>query len=191
MAAFREYHIPAGLVKIKRDEFRNLMQGNKSVNEYLYQFTELAHYAPADVDTDEKKQEAFIQGVNPDLKTHLSGRDYASFAVMINKAILVEKARNEEKRAFKRKIQEFRLQRQERNLRQRTFSTPTFRAPVSGQFKVQTSSPAHFGQTNSSFTKTQQQGVSQAASNTVRDNVRACYECGNPNHFRSNCPRLR
>jgi hypothetical protein len=52
---FRHYHIPAATMKRKADEFRELQQGNKSVEEYTYQFIELARYAPEEVDKDEKK----------------------------------------------------------------------------------------------------------------------------------------
>jgi hypothetical protein len=52
---FRRYYIPAATMKRKTDEFRELQQGNKSVEEYTYQFTELARYTPEEVDKDEKK----------------------------------------------------------------------------------------------------------------------------------------
>ena len=42
---FRRYHIPEATLKRKADEFRELRQGNKSVEEYTYQFIELARYA--------------------------------------------------------------------------------------------------------------------------------------------------
>jgi hypothetical protein len=38
-----------------------------SVNEYVTEFTQLSHYAPHEVDTDEKKQECFLNGLNDGL----------------------------------------------------------------------------------------------------------------------------
>jgi hypothetical protein len=35
-----------------------------SVNEYVTKFTQLSHYAWHEVDTDEKKQECFLNGLN-------------------------------------------------------------------------------------------------------------------------------
>jgi hypothetical protein len=35
---FRNYHIPAGLMKIKKNEFLSLKQGNMSVSEYRDKF---------------------------------------------------------------------------------------------------------------------------------------------------------
>jgi hypothetical protein len=46
---FRHYHIPAATMKRKPDDFRELTQGNKSMEEYTYQFMELARYAPEEV----------------------------------------------------------------------------------------------------------------------------------------------
>jgi hypothetical protein len=39
------------------------------VNEYITKFTQLSRYSPHEVDTDEKKQECFLNGLNDEL-TH-------------------------------------------------------------------------------------------------------------------------
>jgi hypothetical protein len=38
-----------------------------SLNEYITKFTKLSHYAPHDVDTYEKKQKCFLNGLNDGL----------------------------------------------------------------------------------------------------------------------------
>jgi hypothetical protein len=38
-----------------------------SVNEYVTKFTQLSHYAPHEVNTDEKKWECFLNGLNDGL----------------------------------------------------------------------------------------------------------------------------
>jgi hypothetical protein len=38
-----------------------------SANEYVTKFTQLSHYAPLEVDTDEKKRECFLNGLNDGL----------------------------------------------------------------------------------------------------------------------------
>jgi hypothetical protein len=43
------------MMKLKKKEFEDLKQGSMSVNVYVTRFTQLSHYAPDDVDTDEKK----------------------------------------------------------------------------------------------------------------------------------------
>jgi hypothetical protein len=52
---FRRYHIPTATMKRKADELRALQQGSMSVEQYTYQFMELARYALEEVDKDEKK----------------------------------------------------------------------------------------------------------------------------------------
>ena len=44
-------------MKLKKKEFLALKQGRHTVTEYLYEFNHLARYAPAEVATDEAKQE--------------------------------------------------------------------------------------------------------------------------------------
>jgi hypothetical protein len=46
-----------------------------SVNEYITKFTQLSHYAPHEVDTDEKKHECFLNGLNDGLTYALEARD--------------------------------------------------------------------------------------------------------------------
>jgi hypothetical protein len=59
---FRNYHIPAGLMKIKK-EFLSLKHGNMSISEYRDKFIQLSRYAPNEVADDERKQEHFIEGL--------------------------------------------------------------------------------------------------------------------------------
>jgi hypothetical protein len=89
---FRCYHIPAAAIKRKADKFRELRQGNKSVEEYTYQFIELARYAPEEVNKDEKKQDMFRKGLDAELKKLLSPCIYPDFNTLMNMAIITERA---------------------------------------------------------------------------------------------------
>ena len=51
-------------MKRKADEFCAMQQESMSVEEYTYQFMELARYAPEEVDKDEKKQDMFKKGLS-------------------------------------------------------------------------------------------------------------------------------
>ena len=88
--AFRRAHIPSGMVTLKKKEFRTLRQGNRTVNEYLHKFNQLARYALEDVATDEAKQERFLEGLNDDLSVRLIAQDYTDFQQLVNKAIRQE-----------------------------------------------------------------------------------------------------
>jgi hypothetical protein len=63
------------------------------VNEYVTKFTQLSHYAPHEVDTDEKKHECFLNGLNDGLAYALEARDFENFHGMVNKAIVLENHR--------------------------------------------------------------------------------------------------
>jgi hypothetical protein len=53
--AFRRAHVPAGVVALKKKEFRELKQDGRTVTEFLHEFNRLARYALEDVRTDEEK----------------------------------------------------------------------------------------------------------------------------------------
>jgi SET domain-containing protein len=60
--------VPHSTVKLKKKEFTDLKQGNMSVNEYLNSFIQLSRYAPDDINTDEKKQDMLLNGLNDDIQ---------------------------------------------------------------------------------------------------------------------------
>jgi hypothetical protein len=76
------------------------------VEEYTYQFIELARYAPEKVDKDSKKQEMFKKGLTPELRTLLTPQIYPDFNTLMNMATLTERAGAEEKKENKRKLME-------------------------------------------------------------------------------------
>ena len=65
-AAFRAHHVPQGVIKLKK-EFQDMKQGSMTMNEYVTKFTQLSYYAPNEVETDEKKQDYFLNGLNDGL----------------------------------------------------------------------------------------------------------------------------
>jgi hypothetical protein len=65
--AFRTAHISAGAMSLKKREFRNLLQGSRSVAQYVDEFSNLARYARDDVATDVAKQEKFLEVLNDEL----------------------------------------------------------------------------------------------------------------------------
>jgi hypothetical protein len=89
---FRNYHIPAGLMKIKK-EFLSLKQGNMSVSEYRDKFIQLSRYAPDEVVDDERKQEHFIEGLNGPLQYALVSHTFPSFQRLLDQALAIEHKR--------------------------------------------------------------------------------------------------
>jgi hypothetical protein len=77
-------------MKLKKKEFDDLKQGSMYVNEYLNPFIQLSRYTPDDINTDEKKQDMFLNGLNDDIQFQLLNTDYADFQHVVDKAIVIE-----------------------------------------------------------------------------------------------------
>jgi hypothetical protein len=91
-------------MKLKKKEFTNLRQGSMTVNEYLNSFIQLSRYATEDINTNEKKQDMFLEGLNDDIQFQLLNTDYVDFQHMIDKAIVIESKLKEMEKDGKRKM---------------------------------------------------------------------------------------
>jgi hypothetical protein len=76
---FRNYHIPVGLMKIKKKKFLSLKQGNMSDSEYHDKFIQLSRYALDEVVDDERKHENFMEGPIGLLQYQLVSHIFPSF----------------------------------------------------------------------------------------------------------------
>jgi hypothetical protein len=77
------------VIKLKK-EFQDLKWGSMSVNKYVTKFTQLSRYALHEINTDEKKQECFLNDLNYGLAYALEARDFENFQGMVNKAPVLE-----------------------------------------------------------------------------------------------------
>jgi hypothetical protein len=93
--SFRQYHVPAGLMTVKKDEFLALKQGSLSVSEYRDKFLQLSRYAPEDVNTDTKRQYHFLRGFVDPLQYQLMNHTFLTFQHLIDRAIMTERKRKE------------------------------------------------------------------------------------------------
>jgi hypothetical protein len=77
------------------------------VNEFITKFTQLSRYATHEVNTDEKKQECFLNGLSDGLVYALEVQDFVNFHGMVNKALVLENRRDvmERKRKLVRQHQ--------------------------------------------------------------------------------------
>jgi hypothetical protein len=60
---FRRYHVPEGLMIVRKEEFLALNQGPLSISEYRDKFLQLSCYALEDVNMDAKRQYRFLRGL--------------------------------------------------------------------------------------------------------------------------------
>ena len=91
---FKAHHIPTSVVESKREEFRNLKQGNMSVYEYNKQFQKLAHFAKQDVPDEKSMIYQFRGGLREDLQLALVLVEPTQFDQFYNMALKQEAARS-------------------------------------------------------------------------------------------------
>jgi hypothetical protein len=75
-----------------------------TVNEYLNSFIQLSRYATEDINTDKKKKDMFLEGLNDDIQFQLLNTNYVNFQHMIDKAIVIESKLKEMEKDGKRKM---------------------------------------------------------------------------------------
>jgi hypothetical protein len=182
--AFREHHVPQGTIQLKEDEFRELTQGGRSVSEYVHKFIELARYMPNDVSTETKKMAHFLKGLRPELKTILASQDFLSFSHLSNKAIQVERAKEEEKVTSRGNSKNSKFSELSSKIGTRELDPSGFHPR--DQASIDQLDPLRH--VSASRVRAPFRAPS-VASNQPPAN--ACWHCGDPSHFKNNCPQLK
>ena len=103
---FRTNHVSSGVLSLKRKEFRNLRQTNRTVSDYIEEFNNLSRYAPEDVDTDAKRRERFLDGLSDELSLQLSVVYCPTFQDLMDKARILE-GKHQQVENRKRKFSNF------------------------------------------------------------------------------------
>ena len=99
---FRSAHISSGIMNLKRDEFRSLKQGNRTLKEYMDDFCSLSRYAPEDIDTDAKRKDKFLNCLSGELKVPLPVAYAPNYQALLDQAITLDNnLRKEERRKRK------------------------------------------------------------------------------------------
>ncbi|WVZ76530.1 hypothetical protein U9M48_024499, partial [Paspalum notatum var. saurae] len=79
---FRNHHVPAGLMKMKKKEFLSPKRA-------------ACPYATAEVAEDREKQEYFLEGLNDELQYQLMNHTFPSFHQLVDRALFTERKRQE------------------------------------------------------------------------------------------------
>ena len=132
----------------------------------------------------------FKKGLNPELRTLLTPQIYPDFNTLMNKAILTERAKTEERTDNKRNFLESKAHQQDRfhKPRNSSYMAPRYQAPMQYRTQSQVTGPQA---TNTQFRsqntiKAPQSNASQVTTNN--SNVRACFNCRETRHFIADCP---
>ena len=87
-------------MNLKKEEFRSLRQGNRTLKEYMDDFYSLSRYALEDIDTEYKRNEIFLNGLCDELKVPMSVAYAPNYQTLLDQAITLE---NNIKKAENRK----------------------------------------------------------------------------------------
>ena len=86
-------------MNLKKEEFHNLKQEDRTLKEYMDDFCLLSRYAPEDIDTDAKRKEKFLNGLKGELKIPLSVAYTSNYQSLLDQAITLDNnMRKEENR---------------------------------------------------------------------------------------------
>jgi hypothetical protein len=88
--AFREHYVPEGVLHLKQEEFMKLKQGGDTVNQYLNKFNHLSQYAIDQVNTDLKKKNCFMRGLNDQMQRKMATCIDLTYGRAISTALAVE-----------------------------------------------------------------------------------------------------
>jgi hypothetical protein len=99
---FRNAHISSGIMNLKKDEFRTLRQGRRTLKEYMDNFFSLSRSVPDDVDTDAKRKDKFLARLKGELKIPLSVAYAPSYQTLLDQTVTLDNnIRKEENRKRK------------------------------------------------------------------------------------------
>jgi hypothetical protein len=79
-----------GIMNLKKDEFRTLKQGGRTLKEYMDDFCSMSRYAPEDIDTDAKRKDKFLNGLKGELKIPLLVAYEPSYLAMLDQAVTLD-----------------------------------------------------------------------------------------------------
>ncbi|KAK1662080.1 hypothetical protein QYE76_050239 [Lolium multiflorum] len=214
---FSKYHVPQGLIKKMRDEFRELKQGRMSVVEYRDRFLTLSRYAPDETDTNEKRKERFLNGLHDEMQTVLVNIPFADLEALVDSAIQMEGKLHQANENRKRRMMNQNGPHHTQKYRNNSSGgfTPRHNKPPAQNYRPNYSNnnrgppkPGgnhnhHSNNNNSNPNNTNNHpngnnnnpnNAPKTGSNTVPINPKDkstinCYECGVVGHYSNECPK--
>jgi hypothetical protein len=88
--AFQEHYVLEGVLQMKLDEFIRLRQGGDTVMQYLNKFNHLSQYAIDEVDTNLKKKNCFMRGLNDRLQRKMATCLDLNYSKAVSTTLAVE-----------------------------------------------------------------------------------------------------
>jgi hypothetical protein len=183
--AFWEHYIPEGVLHMKKEEFMKLKQGGDTVTQYLNKFNHLSQYAVDQVNTDLKKKNCVMRGLNDRLQRKMATCLDLTYSRAVSTALAVEA-----KYAGPGKSKGYGGDRpnQGPEKRQRLVIRPfnqnrSTSRPPSYPFKQPV-----FIRPTAAPTSTNQPGAPGTRFPALPSSSTGCFNCGKSKHFIKDCP---
>ncbi|KAA0037768.1 reverse transcriptase [Cucumis melo var. makuwa] len=187
---FEDKYYPSTYCEAKKDEFLGLKQGSLSVAEYERKDTELSRYANVIVASESDRCRRFERGLRFEIRTPVTAiAKWTNFSQLVETALRVQQSITEEKSAVE--------------LSRGTSTASGFRGREQRRFTpgINISSRQDFknrsgGQVsrNESIASTVRRIPCTSCGRNHRGQclvgVGVCYQCGQPRHFKKDCPQL-
>ena len=178
---------------MKKREFCNLRQGNRTVAQYVEEFSKLSRYAPDDVATDAAKQEKLMEGLNDEMSMQLMVATFNNYQELVDKALMIE-GKQQQIENRKRKYGQGKYN---SGAQQRPRFTPNLGGHIhhnhGGHNANGGSSHNHSGSKNRTRNGTSNNHTrSNPATPAKRDLSHiTCFKCGNTGHYATEFPEAK
>src|SRR3954462_5046088 len=157
-------------MELKRRQFEELQQGYTSVMKYIREFSQLSRYAEEDVNTEDKRKNRFLCGLNPFVRMQLRLANKQTYQQLLDASITFE---DDDKN-----VQEDRRKRANKETKRIQASKPK----PNLEFK-----PRNRNYGNNNNNNNNNKGSGGNKSNPRRNVI--CNNCGIPGHFQRECKK--
>jgi hypothetical protein len=183
--AIREHYIPEGVLHMKQEEFMKLKQGGDTVNQYLNKFNHLSQYAIDQVNTDLKKKNCFMRGLNDRLQRKMATCIDLTYGKAVSTALSVEAkyAGSGKNKGFGGEKSNQGQAKWQRFVIRPSSQNHSFSRPPSFPFKQ----PIII-RPNNAPTAPSQPGAPGTRFPALPNSSTGCFNCGKSVHFIKDCP---